>query len=116
MTFFPDKTLQRYTLSSISGAGVYGETVQEYTYTDDIIVDFQNESNNEIAHSYGVELKDLYKIYTDLSTTLLDTDELHDTDGNIYTIIGGVQRYPKFHKYQKAHIVRRRDKCQLTSE
>lgn len=109
MTFFPDKTLQRYVLSDVSGAGVYGETVQQYTYIDDILVDFQNENNNEIANSYGVELKDLYKIYCDITLELNDTDQLQDSNGVKYHIVGGVQKYPKFHHYQKAHILRKRN-------
>lgn len=107
MIHFPDTTLQRYTLQT-SGTGVYGETVEEYVYTDDIVVDFQNESNVEIAKSYGVELQNLYKVYLDLDTPLDDTDQLRDEDGNRYHIIGQVQRYPKFHRYTKAHIVRER--------
>ncbi len=109
MIHFPDTTLQRYTLHS-SGTGVYGETITEYVYTDDIQVDFQNESNVEIAKSYGVELQNLYRIYLDQSTPLSDTDQLRDNNGNRYHIIGQVQRYPKFHKYAKAHIVRERVK------
>ena len=107
MIHFPDTTLQRYTLQT-SGTGVYGETVEEYVYTDDIVVDFQNESNVEIAKSYGVELQNLYTIYLDLDTPLSDTDQLRDGEGNRYHIIGQVQRYPKFHRYTKAHIVRER--------
>ena len=107
MIHFPDTTLQRYTLQT-SGTGVYGETVEEYVYTDDIVVDFQNESNVEIAKQYGVELQNLYTIYSDISTPLDDTDQLRDTEGNRYHIIGQVQRYPKFHRYTKAHIVRER--------
>jgi hypothetical protein len=87
---------------------VYGETVEEYVYTDDIVVDFQNESNVEIAKSYGVELQNLYTIYLDIDTTLEDNDQLRDSNGNRYHIIGQVQHYPKFHKYTKAHIVRER--------
>ena len=87
---------------------MYGETVEEYVYTDDIVVDFQNESNVEIAKQYGVELQNLYKVYLDLDTPLDDTDQLRDEDGNRYHIIGQVQRYPKFHRYTKAHIVRER--------
>lgn len=107
MIHFPDTTLQRYTLQT-SGTGVYGETVEEYVYTDDIVVDFQNESNVEIAKQYGVELQNLYTIYLDLSTPLGDTDQLRDTEGDRYHIIGQVQHYKKFHKYTKAHIVRER--------
>lgn len=108
--FFPDKTLHRYTLTQNS-TGVYGETIQEPVYTDDILVDFQNESNNEVAKQYGCELSDLYRIYTDITTTLNPSDQLRDDKGNKYTIIGGVQEYPKFHKYKKAHLIlERRDK------
>lgn len=107
MIHFPDTTLQRYTLQT-SGTGVYGETVEEYVYTDDIVVDFQNESNVEIAKQYGVELQNLYTIYLDINTPLNDTDQLRDTEGNRYHIIGQVQHYKKFHRYTKAHIVRER--------
>jgi len=107
MIHFPDTTLQRYTLQT-SGTGVYGETVEEYVYTDDIVVDFQNESNVEIAKTYGVELQNLYTIYLDINTPLDDTDQLRDENGNRYHIIGQVQQYPKFHRYTKAHIVRER--------
>lgn len=107
MIHFPDKTLHRYILTEEKN-GIYGETIQKYIYADDITVDFQNETNNEIAHSYGVELKDLYKIYTDINTPLNPHDRLKDENKICYDIMGGVQKYPKFHKYQKAHLVRRR--------
>lgn len=104
MIHFPDITLHRYTYTT-TGKGVYGETIHGYEYCDDIIVDFQNESNVEIAKQYGVELQNLYKIYCDINVTLEDNDQLQDDNGNTYHIIGNVQKYPKFHKYQKAHIV-----------
>ena len=107
MIHFPDTTLQRYTYNN-NATGVYGETVQRYKYADDITVDFQNENNQEIAKEYGVELQNLYKIYLDLDVTLNDNDQLRDSSGNKYHIVGQVQKYKKFHKYQKAHIVRDR--------
>ena len=103
MIFFPDKTMQRYVLTT-NGKGVYGETRQTYVYADDILVDFQNESNHEVAKAYGVELQNLYKIYTDINTTINDTDHL-ELEGNVYHIIGNVKRYTKFHNYQKAHLI-----------
>lgn len=84
---------------------MYGETVKEYEYADDIYVDFQNENNVEIAKEYGVDPQNLYKIYAFIDTVINDTDQLRDSDGNTYHIIGNIQKYPKFHKYQKAHIV-----------
>lgn len=108
--FFPDVTLRRYTMSSAS-TGVYGETIKKPVYNDDIIVDFQNETNIQVAHDFGVELSDLYVVYMDISTTLLESDILEDDAGNLYSIIGGIQEYPKFHKYKKAHLkLRRRSK------
>lgn len=110
MIHFPDKTLHRHGIVEVSGAGVYGETIQQYEYIDDITVDFQNETNNEIAHEYGVELADLYKIYLDIDTILEDNDKLVDDNGTEYDIIGGIKKYTKFHKYQKAHLQKRRTK------
>ena len=107
MIHFPDTTLQRYTYNN-NATGIYGETVQKYKYADDITVDFQNENNQEIAKEYGVELQNLYKIYLDLGVTLNDNDQLRDSSGNKYHIVGQVQKYKKFHKYQRAHIVRDR--------
>lgn len=107
MIHFPDTTLQRYTYNN-NATGIYGETVQKYKYADDITVDFQNENNQEIAKEYGVELQNLYKIYLDLGVTLNDNDQLRDSNGNKYHIVGQVQKYKKFHKYQRAHIVRDR--------
>lgn len=112
MIFFPDTTLHRYTLLNVEGGGIYGETIQEYKYSDDILVDFQNESNQEIAHDYGVDLTDLYKIYVDLNTTITDYDRLEDDNGNKYDILGGVKVYKKFHKYKKIHLVRVREEAQ----
>lgn len=105
--FFPDTTLHRYGIVE-SQSGVYGETIQEYSYIDDIICDFQNETSNEIAHSYGIELGDLYRIYTDISTSLDSSDILRDEDDVEYEIIGGIKQYKKFHKYKTAHLKRRR--------
>ena len=107
MIYFPDTTLQRYTFTK-TGTGVYGEDIKTYEYADDILCDFQNESNNEIAHSYGIELKDLYKIYVDLSVTINASDMLVDTAGNKYDIIGSIMCYKKFHHYKKIHLVKRR--------
>ena len=106
MIHFPDTTLQRH-VPTTSSTGVYGETTTEYAYSSDIIVDFQNESNNEVARSYGVELEDLYKIYLDINTPLGESDLLYK-DNDCYEIIGGIKEYPKFHKYKKAHLRRRR--------
>lgn len=106
MIHFPDTILQRYILQE--STGVYGETIQNYVATDEILVDFQNSNNQEIAKDYGVELQNLYKIYADSNVTLNDTDQLRDANGNKYHIIGQVMKYNKFHKYLKAHIVRER--------
>ena len=113
MIHFPDKTLHRYTYTS-TASGVYGETVLSYEYVDDILVDFQNESNQEVAHAYGVDLQNLYKVYTDKDTPLDDTDQLRDNDGNTYHIIGNVQLYTHFHNYKKAHLVLERKENNLT--
>lgn len=107
MIYYPDTLLKRYTYTDTS-TGIYGETVQKYEYTDDILVDFQEESNQEIAKDYGVELQNLYKIYADINTPLNDTDQLEDQNGTVYHIVGNVKHYKKFHKYQKAHLVRER--------
>ena len=105
--YFPDTLLHRYTYTS-NGTGVYGETVYEYEYADDVMADLQNEGNSEIAETYGVELQNLYKVYLDASTIINDTDQLWDDDGNKYHIIGNIQEYKKFHNYKKAHMVRER--------
>lgn len=107
MIYFPDKTLHRYTQTT-DGTGVYGETVTSYTYADDILCDFQNETNAEYAQEYGLDLQNVYKIYVDESSTIHDTDKLHDDDGNIYHIIGQIEHYTKFHHYKRVHIVRER--------
>ena len=107
MIQFPNATLHRYSLFE-NGRGVYGETVTEYVYVDDITVDFQNENNVEIAKDYGVELQNLYKIYVDLNTPLLDTDQLRDDKGRTYHILGNIKEYDHFHHYKKAHLARER--------
>lgn len=104
MIHFPDTVLHRYTYTE-DGTGIYGESIQSYEYADDITVDFQEESDAEIAREYGVELHNLYSIYADITTTLNDNDQLRDDDGRTYHILGNVQRYRKFHKYLKAHLV-----------
>ena len=104
MIYFPNMTLHRYVLGD-AGKGLYGETIHDYTYADDIRVDFQNETNQEIAHEYGVDLQNLYKLYINLSVTINDTDQLRDDNSNKYHIIGNIMKYNHFHKYQVAHIV-----------
>ena len=104
MIFFPDTILHRYTYTS-NGTGLYGEPRKEYEYADDILVDFQNDNNQELAQQYGIELENLYKIYLDISVTLHDNDELQDDNGNIYHIVGNVMKYTHFHKYQKANLI-----------
>jgi hypothetical protein len=105
--------MKRYTYTT-DGVGVYGEQTKDYNYSNDITVDFQNESNTEIAKQYGVEKGNLYKIYLPLDVELLDTDLLIDPDGNEYLIIGEVKRYDHYHNYIKAHLVHVRGKltCQ----
>ncbi len=105
--YFMDTVLKRYTYTD-TDAGVYGEPIKKYIYADNINVDFQNENNQELAKVYGVELQNLYKIYAPLNAPLNDTDRLEDADGNTYHIIGQIQKYIKFHKYKKAHIIRNR--------
>ena len=108
MIHFPNATLQRYSYARQDGGGIYGESIYEYTYIDDVLVDFQNEGNAEVAHSYGVELQNLYKIYADESISLNDNDKFKDAEGNMYHIIGNIQKYNHFHHYQKAHLVKER--------
>lgn len=105
--FFPNMTMKRYTYAG-GGVGVYGETIQQYTYTWDINVDFQHENNQEFAEQYGVERQNLYKIYIDLDTTLQDDDLLIDEEGNQYLIVGEIQEYNHFHNYKRVHLVRSR--------
>jgi hypothetical protein len=108
MIHFPDTTLTRYSLTNVPCGGVYGETIQQYVQVGNIRCDFQQEHNTEYAQEYGVELGDLYKIYVDGSVELLDSDILVDPSGTEYDIIGGIQSYPKFHKYLRVHLQRRR--------
>ena len=107
MIYFPNMTMQRYTAQE-TGTGVYGERKREYTYSDDITVDFQNEQNSELAQRYGVERKNLYKIYITLETILEDDDILVDPNGNQYQIIGEIQEYNHFHNYKRVHLVHSR--------
>lgn len=105
--YFPDTILQRYTYTD-DKKGVYGETIQSYEYKEDILVDFQNENNNELAQQYGVDLQNLYKIYGDEETNINDNDQLRDNQGNKYHIIGKVRHYTHFHKYWKANLIKER--------
>ena len=116
MIFFPNMTMKRYTYT-VTGTGVYGESVNGYEYTGDILVDFQNENNQEFAKAYGVERQNLYKIYIDNKVTLNDSDILVDPDDRQYQIIGESQNYNHFHQYKRVHLIHTRgDKlCQLTS-
>ena len=107
MIHFPNKTLHRYTYT-LETNDIYGTKTRDYQYADDITIDFQNESNQEIAHAYGVDLQNLYKIYAETETQLNDTDQLRDDEGNKYHIIGNIQVYDHFHNYKKAHLVRER--------
>ena len=99
--------MKRYSQES-SGTGVYGESISQYTYIEDIRVDFQHENNQEFAKQYGVERQNLYKIYTPLDTVLEDSDVLVDEDNHQYQIIGEVQDYNHFHNYRRVHLVRSR--------
>lgn len=107
MIHFPNKTLQRYTLTQ-SGEDVYGATIQEYEYADDVQVDFQNENNKELREQFGVTKENLYKIYFNKDTNINDTDQLHDTNGDVYEVIGEIREYTHFHNYKKANLVKRR--------
>jgi len=108
MIYFPDTVLTRYTYTH-EGKGVYGETVNSYEPAGDVLVDFQNETNVEIAQAYGVDLQNLYKAYVDINISLTDNDKFKDDKGNFYHVLGQIKKYPKFHKYQKLHLVRERD-------
>ena len=107
MIYFPNMTMKRYTYTS-EAKGVYGEDINQYTYTDDIIVDFQHENNQEYAKQYGVERQNLYKIYIDKSTILDESDVLVDEDDKQYMIVGEIQDYNHFHNYKRVHLVRSR--------
>ena len=106
--FYPNMTMKRYTYTT-DGIGVYGETIQSYNYTDDILVDFQHENNQEYAERYGVERDNLYKIYIDEGTNLNDDDLLVGPDDREYQIIGEVQLYNHFHHYKRVHLVHSRE-------
>lgn len=105
--FFPNMKMKRYTRTP-HGKGVYGEKVKQYTYTGDINVDFQHENNQEIARRYGVERENLYKIYINLDTTLMDDDLLVDHNGLEYQVVGEIQDYNHFHNYRRVHLQRSR--------
>lgn len=107
MIYFPNTTLHRYTLTQ-TGEDVYGATIQEYEYADDVQVDFQNESNKEIREEFGVSKENLYKIYFNKDTIINDTDQLHDENGDIYEVIGEIRSYNHFHDYKKANLIKRR--------
>lgn len=104
MIFFPNMTMTRYTYTN-TGTGVYGETIKSYSQAGTLTVDFQNEGNAELAKQYGVERKNLYKIYMDIHETLEDEDILVDQDNNQYQVIGEIQEYNHFHMYKIAHLV-----------
>lgn len=106
--YFPNTTMKRYTYTK-EATDVYGATTKTYEYADDIQVDLQNENNVETAKTYGVELSNLYKIYTDINTPLDDHDLLQDNTGNKYHIIGNIQIYNHFHNYKRAHLVIERE-------
>lgn len=107
MIHFPNLTLHRYTYTKET-SDVYGATTYEYEYSDDVLVDFQNESNQEIREAFGVERDNLYKIYFDKDTIINDNDELRDDEGNKYEIIGEIRKYTHFHNFQKANLTRKR--------
>lgn len=107
MIYFPNTTLHRYTLTK-NGEDVYGATIQEYEYADDVQVDFQNENNKEIREEFGVTKENLYKIYFNKDTIINDTDQLRDETGDIYEIIGEIRSYNHFHNYKKANLIKRR--------
>ena len=109
MIHFPNATLHRY-IPTLNATGVYGEKVQSYKYSNDIICDFQNENNNEIIEKYGIEKENLYRIYIDINTTLGRYDQLEDEKGIRYHIIGEVETYNHFHNYKKVHLERIRRK------
>ena len=112
MIHFPDTKLKRYVLVE-TPSGVYGETVGRYVEYDEFKCDFQDESYAEVAEQYGVELADMYRIYTNLSVELRNTDVLVDEDGNTYDIIGSIKEYKKFHNYKSAYLKKRRESSML---
>lgn len=105
MIHFPDKILHRYTYTQ-QASDVYGATTYEYEYVDDVLVDFQNETNNEVREAFGVIRDNLYKIYFDNDTNINNTDHLKDDEGNTYEIIGEIREYTHFHDYQKANLIK----------
>ena len=107
MIHFPNRVLRRYTYTK-KKQDIYGADTYEYEYTDDLHVDFQNETNKETREEYGVEKNNLYKIYLDKNTPLNSSDELRDDDGNTYIIVGEIQEYNHFHDYKKAHLIKKR--------
>lgn len=107
MIHFPDTILHRYTYTK-EASDIYGAITMEYEYEDDVLVDFQNETNNEIREAFGVARDNLYKIYFDKDTIIEDSDELHDDEDNIYTIIGEIREYTHFHQYKKANLIKKR--------
>lgn len=107
MIFFPNMTMRRYVHEN-TGTGVYGESVGQYTYTEEILVDFQHENNQEFAKQYGIERQNLYKIYINHDIILEDEDVLVDEYDNQYLIVGEIQDYTHFHNYRRVHLVRSR--------
>lgn len=109
MIHFPNKTLHRYTYTG-EAEDVYGAPVKEYEYSNDFVVDFQPERSQEVRAQYGVETDNLYKIYFRKQDALEASDELEDSDGHRYSIIGDIQEYDHFLDFKKAHLIDKR--CQ----
>ena len=116
MIYFPNKTLERYTLT-INSTDIYDAPTKEYVYTDTVTLDFQESNNQQIAEAYGVELQNLYKAYLDSTTEFNDSDILYDpTLHRTYRVLGNVQIYTHFHNYKKLNLVLEREDATLLTK
>lgn len=90
--FFPNETMDIYTLQDNNGGYDYWGKINEYQFKETIPIDIQPLSPTSSLREFGKILQDTYKVIFNINTDITDTDQIRIQD-NEYEIIGSISTW-----------------------
>ncbi|MCF0125767.1 MAG: hypothetical protein HUJ68_08465 [Clostridia bacterium] len=93
----------------------YNNPIVEYSFVEEITVDFQPASNKELEMEFGEVLENAYKLYAEIDADIQPTDKIV-YNGEYYSIIGDSLSYSKFLKHQELFLQKERKEQPITTK
>ncbi|WP_305555309.1 hypothetical protein [Methanobrevibacter sp. V74] len=108
--FFPNETMNIYTLKDNSDDYDYYGSKNEYVLKETIPVDIQPLSPTSSLREFGKILQDTYKVIFNIEVEIKDTDQLRINDTN-YEIIGSISTWNHVLPHKEMLIKKQRKKA-----